>query len=64
MSRLYLLMIRFRCTYMKFCPGVVPQCPSISIENRSAISAAVSWIIIVTAAPSSAFRYFTGKTLW
>ena len=26
--------------------------------------AAVSWMIVVTASSSSAFRYFTGKTMW
>jgi hypothetical protein len=36
----------------------------ISIGNRSAISAAVSWIIVGTTSSNSAFRYFTGKTIW
>lgn len=37
---------------------------SLSIGNRSAISAAVSWMIAVTASSSNALRYFTGNTIW
>jgi hypothetical protein len=37
---------------------------SISIGNRSTISAAVSWIIVVTTASSNDFLYFTGNTMW
>ncbi len=35
-----------------------------SIGNRSAISAAVFWIIVVTTSSSSAFGQFTGNTIW
>jgi hypothetical protein len=44
------------------------SCPSQSLPSRSETvpqsRAAVSWIIVVTASSSSAFRSFTGKTMW